>query len=201
MIRMGKRLVKNLLMGPATRMKPRSPFEKSRGAIDIDIDKCLFCGKCARECPSGCIKVDRKEFTWSLNGYECVICGVCVESCPAKAIKMNLSYRKPTEQKMIYKVKGKAPVRAQRPAAQRSAARRAEDQKSATQKPIVRQPETRQTDVQENEPETAVAQNPADRGLDEPNRKTHKNDPSDKKANNIDKIKKESPGQENKGDD
>lgn len=111
MLKMGKRLFKNLISGPATRLTNREPFEKQRGHIDIEIEKCIFCGRCSRECPSGCIKVDRKVATWEINPFECIICGVCVEACPTKALFMYREYREPAYKKELKDYKGKLPVK------------------------------------------------------------------------------------------
>lgn len=111
MLKMGIRLFKNLFTGPATRLKMREPFEKQRGHIDIDIQKCIFCGRCARECPSGCIKVDRKTAVWEINPFECIICGVCVEVCPTKALSMLREFREPSDKKSLKDYKGTPPGR------------------------------------------------------------------------------------------
>lgn len=110
-LKMGIRLFKNLFTGPATRLKMREPFEKQRGHIDIDIEKCIFCGRCSRECPSGCIKVDRKAATWELNPFECIICGVCVDVCPTKALSMLKEFRDPSDKKSLKGYKGTPPTR------------------------------------------------------------------------------------------
>lgn len=111
MLKMGIRLFKTLFSGPATRLKKREPYEKQRGHIDIDIEKCIFCGRCFRECPSGCIKVDRKAATWEINPFECIICGACVDVCPTKALFMHKEYRDPAYRKELKDYKGKLPVK------------------------------------------------------------------------------------------
>jgi formate hydrogenlyase subunit 6/NADH:ubiquinone oxidoreductase subunit I len=107
---MGSRIIKNLVGGYATRLKPREPFEGTRGHIEIDIDKCTFCMRCMIQCPSSCISVNNKEGTWTMNPYECVACGVCVESCVFGALRMEKMYRLPSHSKEIMSYKGLTPA-------------------------------------------------------------------------------------------
>lgn len=116
MFRMGKRLFKNIVSGPVTRLKPREPFEGERGHIDIDISKCTFCMRCARECPCGCLTVNMADGTWNINQFECITCGVCAEVCARHAVYMSNSYRKPAEHKKVNIYKGTPPVRAKKAA-------------------------------------------------------------------------------------
>ena len=82
-------IFKNLWNKPGTR---RYPFEKrevpdqSRGHLDIEIDKCIFCGACQKRCPSNALAVSRTPKSWSVNHYACIICGYCVEVCPKKCL-------------------------------------------------------------------------------------------------------------------
>jgi ABC-type sugar transport system ATPase subunit len=51
-------VVKNLFSKPATRMFPaerRDSFKGTRGCLGINIESCIFCGICARKCPSDAI--------------------------------------------------------------------------------------------------------------------------------------------------
>jgi len=104
MLDMLKDIIRNALSKPATRVKKRQPFDTFRGHIEFDVDKCIFCMRCMRECPSGCITVDRQEKTWELDPFECIICGVCADVCNKQAIKMVPEYRTPGEAKYVCKV-------------------------------------------------------------------------------------------------
>lgn len=82
----------NLLKNPATEKYPLAKPEipsSFRGKQIFDVDLCISCGLCARDCPSKAIEmVDiegkrRPVFHLDL----CVFCYQCAESCPRNAIK------------------------------------------------------------------------------------------------------------------
>jgi ech hydrogenase subunit F len=89
-------IFRNLAQKPATRNYPfakRLAFAGSRGRVaGVAIDKCIFCGICARKCPADAIKVDRAAKAWELDPFKCVICGACAEVCPKKCITLNEGY-------------------------------------------------------------------------------------------------------------
>lgn len=97
-----KNIFKNLVTGSATRAYPieiRPGFEHARGELSNEIEACIFCGICAKKCPSQCIKVDRKQGLWELDPYSCVFCGICVESCPKSCLVQDKNHKKPTRKK------------------------------------------------------------------------------------------------------
>lgn len=53
----------------------------SSGKIVNDMNTCILCGLCARQCPAECITVDRNAKTWTINRDECMQCGACIEAC------------------------------------------------------------------------------------------------------------------------
>lgn len=77
-----------------------------RGHIDLVADeegnhKCIVCGMCQRNCPSGCITVvgekpeggKKKELTgYRLDFTKCSLCGGCVENCPTDALDFSKEY-------------------------------------------------------------------------------------------------------------
>ncbi len=82
-------VLKNLFGRCATRPYPQSPrqlFAGSRGQLINDAGKCILCGTCARNCPSQCLTVSRKEGLWQYEPFACVFCGVCVEACPTGSL-------------------------------------------------------------------------------------------------------------------
>lgn len=48
-------------------------------------DKCIGCTKCAKVCPSNCIKGNLKE-KHAIDKSKCIKCGACFKACPLKAI-------------------------------------------------------------------------------------------------------------------
>ena len=66
----------NLFKPPATSQypfKPRKVYEADRGKVINNIDNCIFCGMCMRNCPSDAITVDRNARTWKINRFACVL--------------------------------------------------------------------------------------------------------------------------------
>ncbi|MCR4436724.1 MAG: 4Fe-4S dicluster domain-containing protein [Clostridiales bacterium] len=90
-------IFKNLGSKPATRMYPfekRTPYKNARGRVEgVAIENCIFCGICAKRCPSDAITVKKEEKSWELDPFKCIICGVCAESCPKKCISMGEEHR------------------------------------------------------------------------------------------------------------
>ncbi len=90
--------LKNLFSKPVTKdypAKPREYPERTRGSVQIKIDDCLFCGMCARKCPSGAITVDKAARTWSIDRMGCVQCENCVNTCPKKCLSTDTQYTEP----------------------------------------------------------------------------------------------------------
>ncbi|MGD0516503.1 MAG: 4Fe-4S dicluster domain-containing protein [Thermoguttaceae bacterium] len=56
----------------------------------FDLEKCSFCGKCAKTCPMAAITVDIQAKTHHHRVERCIGCGLCMLSCEAKkAIQMD----------------------------------------------------------------------------------------------------------------
>ncbi len=95
-----KTALKNLVSRPATRKYPkkqRTFFDRTRGAVDIKIDECIFCSLCARKCPTGALAVSKPEQSWHIDRLKCIQCSGCVETCPKKCLSMNQSYTTPSQ--------------------------------------------------------------------------------------------------------
>ncbi|HAA90753.1 MAG: Putative ech hydrogenase subunit F [Thermoanaerobacterales bacterium 50_218] len=91
-------IVRNLFGGPATRLYPvevRKPFERTRGHIVFDDEKCTLCGGCARRCPAAAIEIDKEKKELIFYPGRCIICEVCAENCPRGAITVKEEWRKP----------------------------------------------------------------------------------------------------------
>jgi len=88
---MAGRSLRNLLSRPATRSYPAQPHtycQGSRGHIEVEIQSCVFCGLCARRCPSQAITVSREEKRLTLEHLRCVGCAVCVDVCNKSSLSL-----------------------------------------------------------------------------------------------------------------
>jgi formate dehydrogenase major subunit len=77
-----------------TPVKPIYPIQEDHPFITIDPNKCIFCQRCASNCPYGAMELDAGGFddlglpqklTIGMN-EKCVSCGKCVDSCPTGAL-------------------------------------------------------------------------------------------------------------------
>ena len=92
---MTKTVARNLAQGPATRMYPQrervyTPI--TRGRIENAIERCIFCGLCARRCPTNAIVVGKEGKEWQIDRLKCCICNLCVEVCPVKCLSTDNHY-------------------------------------------------------------------------------------------------------------
>jgi len=91
-----KTLFKSLVHGPYTVLEKKENFERTRGNIGIEISNCIFCGLCERRCPTGAIKVEKANSSWSIDRLKCIQCNYCNEVCPKKCLHMNSQYTAPS---------------------------------------------------------------------------------------------------------
>jgi formate hydrogenlyase subunit 6/NADH:ubiquinone oxidoreductase subunit I len=92
---MTKTVLKNLFTGPATEPYPfveKKFLSGTRGKVDIEIEKCIYCGICQRKCPTAAITVTKEPKTWAVNRMGCISCNACVEVCPKKCLVLNVKY-------------------------------------------------------------------------------------------------------------
>ena len=86
-------LLRHLFKRPFTVKYPferRPKIEGVRGRIEIDLNKCIGCGLCAKMCPSSAITIEGRGREAKLTYYvgKCLFCGLCAEVCPRKAIEI-----------------------------------------------------------------------------------------------------------------
>jgi len=68
----------------------RCPAGKCKKMLRYSIlaDKCIGCGMCAKKCPAGCIKGEKKQ-PYVIDSAACIKCGACEEACKFKAVVKN----------------------------------------------------------------------------------------------------------------
>lgn len=102
--KLGKMTFGSLFKKPET---VQYPFEKKpqpeglKGHIVIDVDSCILCGMCDRNCSTNCISVNKSEHYWEINPYQCIQCGYCITVCPKKCLSMNPDYSAAAPEKVV----------------------------------------------------------------------------------------------------
>ncbi|HWP96924.1 MAG TPA: 4Fe-4S dicluster domain-containing protein [Syntrophomonadaceae bacterium] len=97
-------VIKNLKSRPRTRLYPAEERQlpaASRGHIEFDMRKCIFCTLCAKRCPADAITVDRKGKTLVFDPFRCIVCEFCLEGCAKEAISLLKQWSSPAA--VLYK--------------------------------------------------------------------------------------------------
>lgn len=111
--KLGKMTLRSLFEKPET---VRYPFEEPehpaalRGKVAFCNDDCIYCGICEKRCPTGAIKVDKKEGTWSIDHFKCIQCDTCARECPKGCISMEPVLVHPSKEKSIETFKKPEPT-------------------------------------------------------------------------------------------
>ncbi len=86
------------------------PAEGFRGRQVFDINLCVSCGLCSRDCPAKAIEMvdvnGKKRPMFLLD--RCIFCYQCAESCPRNAIKSTVIFELATTDKSALVVKPQA---------------------------------------------------------------------------------------------
>lgn len=83
--------MKSLFGKPATLMYPQRKRiypPAARGKIENEIERCIFCRMCERNCPTKAIVVSKEKKEWQIDSLKCCACRRCVEVCPVKCLFM-----------------------------------------------------------------------------------------------------------------
>jgi formate hydrogenlyase subunit 6/NADH:ubiquinone oxidoreductase subunit I len=97
-------VLKSLFSKPSTEdypAKKRAYFKNTRGSVKNRIESCIFCGICAKKCPTRALEVARDRKQWSIDRFKCIACGACVSACPKKCIDMESGYTPPATVKSV----------------------------------------------------------------------------------------------------
>lgn len=124
--KLGRMTLKSLFSRPATKLYPvETPqyYERTKGHVVIETDKCRFDGSCAVLCPTGALEVDRKALTWSIDRFKCIQCRNCIEVCMEDALTMNSQYAEPSAEHTVsvYEVTPADRARREKEAAEKAA--------------------------------------------------------------------------------
>lgn len=76
--------MKNLAMGCAPAQGKK---EQHSARMSVDLEKCIGCGRCYRNCPTKAILME--DHKASIDVDLCIGCGECLTVCPASAISLN----------------------------------------------------------------------------------------------------------------
>ena len=72
--------------------QPRRYPEATRGRVENEIARCIFCGMCQKNCPTEAIAVSKEKRDWQIDSLRCCQCRRCVEVCPVKCLSMHDAY-------------------------------------------------------------------------------------------------------------
>ena len=86
-----KTIIRSLVGKPATLMYPqrkRTYTVATRGKVENEIERCIFCRLCEKNCPTKALAVSKEKNQWEIDSLNCCLCRRCVEVCPVKCLSM-----------------------------------------------------------------------------------------------------------------
>ena len=92
---LSKTLMKSLAGKPATEMylqKKKTYTDATRGKVQNEIERCIFCRLCEKNCPTKALAVSKEKNEWEIDSLKCCLCRRCVEVCPVKCLSMDNVY-------------------------------------------------------------------------------------------------------------
>jgi formate hydrogenlyase subunit 6/NADH:ubiquinone oxidoreductase subunit I len=100
-----KSSLRNLVSRPYT---VRYPYEdthipaNNRGRVVWDMQKCIWCHLCEKNCPTKAITTDKQAKTQTIVRVRCIQCRLCADICPKKTITMEARYSSPGEHREVH---------------------------------------------------------------------------------------------------
>lgn len=76
-------------------------YERFRGHLYLEFEKCRVCGLCTRTCPNGVLSMEegrdegskkKKLLSYTIDHQYCMMCNLCVESCPAGCLHFDHNF-------------------------------------------------------------------------------------------------------------
>ncbi len=92
---LSKTLIRSLVGKPATEMYPqrkKTYTDATRGRVQNEIERCIFCRLCEKNCPTKALAVSKEKNEWEIDSLKCCLCRRCVEVCPVKCLSMDNVY-------------------------------------------------------------------------------------------------------------
>jgi formate hydrogenlyase subunit 6/NADH:ubiquinone oxidoreductase subunit I len=92
---LSKTLIRSLVGKPATEMYPQKKktyTPATRGKVENEIERCIFCRLCEKNCPTRALAVSKEKNEWEIDSLKCCQCRRCVEVCPVKCLSMDNVY-------------------------------------------------------------------------------------------------------------
>jgi ech hydrogenase subunit F len=90
--------LKNLFSRPNTVSYPYEDTKvpaNNRGRVVWDMDRCIWCRLCEKNCPTKAITMDKVARTQTIVRVRCIQCRMCVDLCPTSTITMEPAHSEP----------------------------------------------------------------------------------------------------------
>ncbi|HAR95352.1 MAG TPA: 4Fe-4S ferredoxin [Deltaproteobacteria bacterium] len=91
-------IMRSLIGKPATLMYPKRKriyASATRGRVENEIEECIFCRLCEKNCPTGALSASKEKKEWQIDSLRCCLCRRCVEICPKDCLTMHDAYFAP----------------------------------------------------------------------------------------------------------
>ncbi|MDI9481291.1 MAG: 4Fe-4S binding protein [Syntrophomonadaceae bacterium] len=78
-------------------------YERYRGHLYLEFEKCIVCGICSKTCPNGVLSLEdardentkkKKLLSYTIDHQYCMFCNLCVEGCPAHCLHFDHDFER-----------------------------------------------------------------------------------------------------------